>query len=86
MPPRAAKTQVLESYRVSREDGAPLHVDCTEPGEPELTIPCGSAVVMLEEHTPQRAGKVGGVSGDAEPWIHVVDYKPILMPLQQCDG
>ena len=68
MPPRAPKTQVLERYKVEREDGAPLFADCTAPGEPLRTIPLGSTVVMLEEHTPQRAGKGGGTSGDAEPW------------------
>ena len=86
MPPKAPRTQVLERYKVEREDGAPLFADCTAPGEPLRTIPLGSTVVMLEEHTPQRAGKGGGVSGDAEPWIHIVGYTPLLLPLQSCGG
>ena len=84
MPPRAPKTQVLERYRVEREGGAPLFADCTSPGEPLRTIPLGSTVVMLEEHTPQRAIKVGGVSGDAEPWIRVVGYAHLAHVA--CDG
>ena len=84
MPPRAPKTQVLERYKVEREDGAPLFADCTAPGEPLRTIPLGSTVVMLEEHTPQRAIKVGGVSGDAEPWIRVVGYAHLAHVA--CDG
>ena len=84
MPPRAPKTQVLERYKVVREDGAPLFADCTSPGEPLRTIPLGSTVVMLEEHTPQRAIKVGGVSGDAEPWIRVVGYTHLAH--MACDG
>ena len=86
MPPKAPRTQVLERYKVEREDGAPLFADCTAPDEPLRTIPLGSTVVMLEEHTPQHAGKGGGVSGDAEPWIHIVGYTPLLLPLQSCDG
>ena len=39
---------------------------------------------MLEEHTPQRAGKVGGVSGEAEPWIRVVGYAHLAHVA--CDG
>ena len=84
MPPRAPKTQALERYSVEREGGAPLYADCTTPGEPLLTIPLGSTVVMLEEHTPQRASKVGGVSGDAEPWIHIVGYAHLARVA--CDG
>ena len=85
MPPRAPKTQALERYSVEREGGAPLYADCTTPGEPLLTIPLGSTVVMLEEHTPQRAGKVGGVSAsDAEPWIHVVGFTHLAQ--NACDG
>ena len=84
MPPKAPKTQVLERYKVEREGGAPLFADCTAPGEPLRTIPLGSTVVMLEEHTPQRAIKVGGVSGDAEPWIRVVGYAHLAHVA--CDG
>ena len=84
MAPKAPKTQVLERYRVEREGGAPLFADCTSPGEPLRTIPLGSTVVMLEEHTPQRAIKVGGVSGDAEPWIRVVGYTHLAHVA--CDG
>ena len=74
MPPRAPKTQVLERYKVEREGGAPLFADCTAPGEPLRTIPLGATVVMLEEHTPQRAIKVGGVSGDAEPFGYAENF------------
>ena len=84
MPPKAPRTQVLERYKVEREDGAPLFADCTSPGEPLRTIPLGATVVMLEEHTPQRAIKVGGVSGDAEPWIRVVGYAHLAHVA--CDG
>ena len=34
MPPKAPRTQVLERYKVEREDGAPLFADCIAPGEP----------------------------------------------------
>ena len=32
MPPKAARTQVLEPYKVERDDSAPLHADVPKKG------------------------------------------------------
>ena len=79
MPPRAPK-RVLDTKSRGRRPCSPTALRPASPCARFLSVHCR----MLEEHTPQRAIKVGGVSGDAEPWIRVVGYAHLAHVA--CDG